>query len=155
MTTWVNEFDNLRRLATGAPRKEFGIGRSARDSQFTELVTSAYKAGHAAATTVVPPVMVVTEHASPLDDNSPVVQQWVVPAGPCGFAEVKFKGNTAFGRWMKAHQLARHSDYEGGNYIWVSAYDQSVTRKECFARAFAQVLREGGVADAYSTSRLD
>ena len=38
--------------------------------------------------------------------------------------------------------------------IWVGEFNQSVTRKEAYAQAFAEVLREAGVT-AYASSRKD
>lgn len=77
----------------------------------------------------------------------------VVDEGVCGFAWVKFAGNTSFGRAMKAAGLARKS-YEGGLSVWVGEFGQSMERKEAYARAYAHVLRQHGI-DAYAGSRMD
>ena len=72
----------------------------------------------------------------------------------CGFASIRFRGNTAFGRWALKAGIARKSTM-GGLYINVAAYGQSVALKATFAEAFAEVLRANGISDAYATSRLD
>jgi hypothetical protein len=76
-----------------------------------------------------------------------------VAEGACGFAWVSFPGNDAFGRWAKQHAGAS-KHYPSGLCHWVSQFNQSVARKEAYARAFAQVLRDAGVK-AYADSRLD
>lgn len=73
--------------------------------------------------------------------------------GLCGFAWIKFKGNTAFGRWAKKEGYARPA-YGGGLQIRVAGFGQSIARKEAYAHAFAQVLRAAGI-EAYADSRLD
>lgn len=78
---------------------------------------------------------------------------WKVDDGLCGFAEIRFKGNTGFGKWAKAQGVAK-KNYSGGLYIWVHDFNQSHARKEAYARAFAKVLNENGV-EAYYSSRLD
>lgn len=77
-----------------------------------------------------------------------------VSDGVCGFAWVKFKGNTSFGRGMKKLGLARPA-YPTGLSVWVSEFDQSMQRKEAYARAYAAVLRDAGITDASAGSRMD
>lgn len=77
----------------------------------------------------------------------------VVDSGVCGFAWISFKGNTSFGRAMRAAGLARPA-YPTGLNFWVGEFGQSMQRKEEYARAYAKVLREHGV-EAYSGSRMD
>lgn len=110
---------------------------------------------------VVP--MGVVQHANPLDDNSPIVQGWIVEGGVCGFAWINIscggKGiarsnSLEFCRWLKENDLARKSDYEGGYIIWVSEFGQSMTRKEAYARAFAEVLGRMSI-QASCRSRMD
>ena len=119
----------------------------------------AHQAGMIAARNCVPTPMVVNAHADVLDDSSPVIESYYVPQGPCGFAEIRFKGNTGFAKWAKKEGLADKS-YDGGYYIWVGAQleefasTQSVEIKSAYASAFAKTLSENGVK-AYSTSRLD
>lgn len=127
---------------------------------FEALWAKATAAADAAAAAVRPTGMVVQQRVNPLNDNSRVTKEWVVPEGPCGFGYVNFPGNTAFGRWAKATGRARPDSYAGGllvssqakvNGQWTQSYD----RNSAWARAFAKVLTENGIAKAYSHSRLD
>jgi hypothetical protein len=125
----------------------------ARD-ELSSLFARADAAGKQAAATVQVRPMVVQQHASPIDDSSPVVQQWVVDDGVCGFAWVVITpGNCTAARYAKEHWGAS-KHYYGGVSIWISDYNQSMTRKEAYARAFAKVLQEAGIK-AYAGSRLD
>lgn len=74
--------------------------------------------------------------------------------GVCGFAWISVKpGNSPFANWLKAEGLARKS-YEGGVSIWVGEFNQSMAKKEAYAYAFAEVLRDEGIK-AYAGSRMD
>ena len=120
---------------------------------FQTLYDLAHTAGMRAANECVPTPMVVNQHADMMNDSSPVVESWKVDDGPCGFAWIWFKGNTPFGRWAKRMGHARKS-YPSGLQIWVSMFNQSMTKKEAYAQAFAEALRINGV-DAYAQSRMD
>jgi hypothetical protein len=123
--------------------------------------------------------MTVSQHANPMDDNSPVTKAWFVPDGPCGFAWVKvvtsmksFRGtnynrslNGQFANWLKAQAkttgrryneilLPDKTAYNGGVDIWVSGFNQSIQKKETYAAAFAGALNAVGIV-AYSDSRMD
>lgn len=127
---------------TVAPKKDFKA-----------IYEEAHKAGQEAAIACIPVPMVVAEHMSPLDDNSPIKNQWIVEGGVCGFAEISFAGNTAWARWAKQN-LDVGKGWPRGLAIWVHDYGQSLTRKEAYARAFAEVLRNHGI-EAYCKSRMD
>jgi hypothetical protein len=100
--------------------------------------------------------MIVEEHTNMMDDNSPVKKQYFVEGGVCGFAWVSiYPGNSPFANWLKKTERARKDSYAGGVSIWVSEYGQSMERKEAFASAFANSLRESGIEKAYSRSRMD
>jgi hypothetical protein len=74
--------------------------------------------------------------------------------GVCGFASVTvFPGTSSFARWASKNAGWRKA-YGGGMQLWVGQFNQSMTRKEAYARAFAQVLRDGGF-DARSGSLMD
>lgn len=73
--------------------------------------------------------------------------------GVCGFAWVRIKGNTPFGRWCKSEAIARKL-YTGGLQIRVTQYGQSMERKLAYATAFASVLANNNVW-AIAESRLD
>jgi len=96
----------------------------------------------------------ITQHASSAGmDAVSRLDHTPVPFG-CGYATIRFRGNTGFGRWALKVGMARKSTM-GGLYINVAAYGQSVVLKAAFAEAFAEVLRANGIDDAYATSRLD
>ena len=123
---------------------------------FNQIWKEASEAGHRAVREMKPITpMVVQQHASVLDDNSPVVQEWVVPDGPCGFAWVNVKpGNSAFARWLKEKEYARKDSYYGGVTYWIGEFGQSIRKKEEYAYAFANVLRKYDIR-AYASSRMD
>lgn len=127
---------------------------TATKTDFAALYAEADAAGKAAAEAAIPVPIVVGEETSPfsgqVDYSKPT---YFVSEGLCGFAWVTFKGNTAWGRWAKKTGVAKPA-YGGGLQVWISGYGQSVTRKEAYAAAFAQVLRDNGVT-AYAGSRLD
>ena len=60
----------------------------------------------------------------------------------CGFAWVTVKpGNCTFANWLKKKGHARKA-YGGGVQMWISGYGQSHDKKEAYARAFADKLKE-------------
>jgi len=88
------------------------------------------------------------------------------PEGMCGFAwisipnrrktakhEASPQANRDFTRWLKANNRG-HKAYYGGWDIWVSEGNQSIERKEAYARAFSAYLNECGIT-SYPGSRLD
>ena len=111
-------------------------------TDFQSLYNAADAAGRAAAESVVPVPIIVKGY-----EHQPIMD------GLCGFASIRFPGNTAWGRWAKKQGIASKA-YPKGLMIWVRGYGQSVTRKESYAIAFANVLRDNGVK-AYAESRLD
>jgi hypothetical protein len=115
---------------------------------FEALYNKAVAAGDAAAKAMTPPPMTVV---GGVPGEAPKV--YYEPEGLCGFAWISFPGNTAWGRWAKKNKVAR-PHYPSGLCVWVSAYNQSVARKEAFAEAFAAVLNEAGI-EASAGSRLD
>lgn len=136
-------------------KETFNYKKATRD-EMQELYNMAHAAGHKAAVDTNPVAMIVGESVSflgkEIDYSKPVY--WV-DEGACGFAWVNVKpGNSRFAKFLKEMDYARSDEYYGGVCVWVSAYGQSVDRKDAYARAFSTVLREYGV-DAYSASRLD
>jgi len=118
------------------------------------IFKSAAKAGDAAATGITPAAMVVRQHASPFDDDSPIEKEWFVSEGACGFAWILIRpGTSRAARFAKKHYGA-DKHYYGGVSIWVGGYGQSVDRKTAYADAYAEILREHGI-NAYGQSRLD
>jgi hypothetical protein len=148
----VDEAAERRETAARAQAKrKANAGPVESDRHWSVLYVHAQEAGEMAADAARPTPMVVVEHASPLDDASPIVRADVVPDGPCGSAYVTVRpGNGSFARWAKrTHGWTKA--YGGGLMFSVHAYGQSVTRKEAYARAFAGVLHDAGVK-AYSST---
>jgi hypothetical protein len=113
------------------------------ETDFLSLFNSADLSGKVAAGECVPAPMVVQGY-----ESEPVMD------GVCGFAWVVIKpATTAFARWLKRTGRAR-ANYGGGLAVWVMGYNQSMTRKEAYARAFARVLSDAGIR-AYAQSRMD
>lgn len=123
---------------------------------FQAIYDEADLAGKEAANAKTPTPMVVTNRTNPLDTESVKHEHlvaWVVPGGVCGFAWIKFKGNTAWAKWTKKQGLCGES-YPSGRQIWVHYYSQSMELKEAYASAFAKVLQKHGI-EAYAGSRMD
>jgi len=129
--------------------------RAARDAEFAELIRSAQAEGKAAGDAAQPREMIVQEHASPIDNSSPVTCEWRVPDGPCGYAWVNVKpGNSAFAKFLTRIGIARSDSYYGGVTIWISEHNQSLERKTAHAQALAKVLSDNGIR-AHAYSRID
>ena len=121
---------------------------------FEALAAKAEAAGMAAGTGAEVAPMVVGSpvglFGSAIDRSKPV---YFVADGVCGFAWVRIKGNTAFGKFMRKAGKARPG-YGSGLVINCRDFNQSLGRKEAWATAYANVLNDAGV-DAYSESRMD
>lgn len=84
-----------------------------------------------------------------------------IESGVCGFAWVdvfpQHKGNTRLGkdeRYVLERFGFSKNDYTKTYQLWISDFNQSMQKKEGYARAYAEVLRENGIK-AYSGSRMD
>ena len=122
--------------------------------QLEAIYSEAHYKGNAAVqmTTVTP--MVVQQRENPLNDESKVVRQYLVNDGVCGFASVTVKpANCKFAKFLVANGLGRKS-FNGGVSMSVRDFNQSLTKKEAYAYAFASVLNEYGIK-AYVESRMD
>lgn len=126
-------------------------------TNYRALHKKAHQAGLSAAREKAKNVrpMVVQQHTNPLNDNSTVTKEWVVPGGPCGFAWVGVDGRSGFARWAKKELGARKDHYRGGVSFFVHEFGQSFALKDAYARAYANVLREMGVKGVRVGSRLD
>jgi hypothetical protein len=112
-------------------------------------------------TTHVVPMVVgqeTTLFSGVIDKTKPM---YYVEDGACGFAWVNVypanKGNTRLGKEERALLEAngfRKNEYEKCYQLWISAYNQSIQKKEAYASAFANVLQNNGIR-AYSGSRMD
>jgi len=108
-----------------------------------QILNEANLAGNAAFEAAIPEPMVVVGGS----------EKYFVSEGPCGFAWVKIKGNTAFGKYCKKNGIARNS-YPNGLQISDPHMSQSYDRKMAWAYAFAEVLNANGI-EAYADGRLD
>ena len=125
--------------------------------QYKNLYNSMVRAARDAVKQCKPTPMVVFEANGLTNEPKPGGNRYYVKGGVCGFAWVKFKGNTAFARWAKKNNIAR-ADYPSGlsisAFALASEIGQSLERGEAAARAAAKVLQEAGV-EAYAQSRID
>ena len=83
-------------------------------------------------------------------------QTYDVAEGMCGFAWVNISpARGKFVNYLKKIGKG-HKSYRGGWDYWVSSSElgQAITRKEAYATAFANVLKEWGI-NAMMMSRLD
>ncbi len=138
-------------------KKSQASQRTQQGQLFQQILDEAIAAGMAAGQRKTPIPMVVEQHSSPLDDNSPVEQQWTVPDGVCGFAWVRITPATcSFVKFLKSKNMGSYSDYQGGWIIWVQEFNQSYERKMAYADAFAGVIQHyiKGVS-CYASGRLD
>jgi len=118
------------------------------------IYSQAHHKGNAAVemTTVIP--MVVQQRENPLNDDSELVREYFVADGVCGFASVNVKpANCKFAKFLVANGLGRKA-YNGGVSMSVRDFNQSLTKKEAYAYAFASVLNEHGIK-AHVESRMD
>lgn len=135
-----------RRAPEAGPRHDYHT--------ILRIIREAEAAGRAALVAATPEPMVVQQHASPIDDSSPVVRSWYVSEGVCGFAWVTISPATsALARYLLKSGKARKG-YGGGAQVWVSEGGQSYDRKVAYASAYADVLRGYGYT-AWDEGRLD
>ena len=79
---------------------------------------------------------------------------YVVNDGVCGFAGVVIKpARGKFVSYLKSIGMG-YKHYYGGWYVSVREFNQSLTRKEAYANAYAKVLSEAGFK-CYVDSRMD
>lgn len=136
----TQEFSTLREKISHDTQQ-----RAKRNAGFSALAGVAHAAGIEAGRNCKPiPMVVCTSTGKPIER---------LDEGACGFAWVAFAGNTAWGKWAKKAGLAG-SHYPSGLCIWVHEFGQSIDRKEAYAGAYAQVLRNSGI-ECHAGSRLD
>jgi hypothetical protein len=117
--------------------------RKKRYAEFEALLSVAHEKGLAAGQAINP---------RPIAGN-PKGPFYHCNEGLCGFAYVTLtKGNSSFALWAKKQGYFRKG-YKSTT-MSVSDFNQSVERKEAYAHAYAQVLRNAGI-DCYASSRLD
>ena len=113
---------------------------------FERLHYHAHHAGMKAGRAAQPDPMTVIDSANGT--------AWTVPEGPCGFAWVKVSARGSFARWALDSGLMRKSSVEPGAFLRVHEFNQSMIRKEAYAKAYADRLNRAGI-DATYGSRLD
>lgn len=129
--------------------------RAERYAKFGEIVAEAFAAGMAAGNACNPVPMTVVE-ADPISGGKlDGGKSWYVADGACGFAWVKFYGlgNSSFAKYLVKKGIASKA-YPSGLQIWISAFNQSIARKEACAEAMAEVFNKHGFK-AYACSRMD
>lgn len=133
-------------------RDKMAAERAERDARYAEYAKAwaiAVECGLAAGKAAIPEPMTVVDGFTGRHIET-------VADGSCGFAWVTVHpGNSSFARWAAKKHGAKKA-YGGGMQVyWVSHFNQSLTRKEAFARAFAQSLRDSLRIEAFSGSRMD
>jgi hypothetical protein len=124
--------------------------RKQRYAGFEALVSVAHQKGIEAGNAITPNAMQVVQ--TDLSGN-PIGKVYTCSEGLCGFAYVTLsKGNSSFALWAKKKGYFRKG--YNGTFLSVQLFNQSVERKEAYANAYAQTLRNAGI-DCYSHSRLD
>jgi len=119
-----------------------------------KIYLEAHRAGIIAGNNAKPAPMGVCL-ANPVT-GEPIALIDIVADGVCGFAWISMKAKTPENRkfisWAKkANVISKTHD---GFWIWVGEFNQSMTRKEAYARAFASVLKAHGI-DCYADSKMD
>jgi hypothetical protein len=138
----------------GSISKESAMSEVKEKIDYAALYAEADKAGRAAAESIKPAPMVVSE-ADVFGKRLPEGKSWYVSEGVCGFAWVSVRpGSCGMAKWLKEKKGARIDSYAGGMRLSISAYGQSMERKAAYADAFAAVLCKAGIR-AYGDSRMD
>jgi len=123
-----------------------------------DIYAEADRAGKLALMACVPDPMIVT----PVDLRGCMIgPSDFIPDGVCGFAWVSIRPASPSGRtdcpfvaWLRKNGIGRYDSYEKAWSIWVNHGNQSMTKKEAYAEAFASVLTAYGIS-AYAGSRMD
>jgi hypothetical protein len=120
----------------------------------SDLYQSAHAAGNAAVESTVVRPMIVHWHGDPVSLDGEIKQTYVVDDGVCGFASVIVKpANSAFAKYLKDNHGA-YKSYYGGVSLSIHDFNQSLQKKEAYAKAFAGVLVDAGI-NAHYESRMD
>ena len=118
------------------------------------LYDAAHAAGNAAVESTIVRPMIVHWHGDPVSMNGEIKQTYIVDDGVCGFASVIVKpANSAFAKYLKDNHGAFKS-YYGGVSLSIHDFNQSLQKKEAYAKAFTDVLVNAGI-NAYYESRMD
>jgi len=123
---------------------------------FQTIYDEAHKAGMDALDAMKPVPMIVGDavglFGNQIDPSKPT---YYVADGVCGFAWVNVRdGRKPFTKWLVKKGYGRKDDYYKGVTVWVRAGNQSMQKKEAYARAMAGVFSKYGI-DCYADSRMD
>lgn len=151
ITQAVHQYGSLREKIAAEKAK-----RAPRYEKFETVLAVAKELGLRAGEACAPTGMIVGQAKSLLSteiDYSKGPMHFVAD-GACGFAWISIRPATSsFARWLVKNKHARAGVY-GGIDISVKEFGQSLQRKEAYANAFADYLREAGIV-AYANSRMD
>jgi hypothetical protein len=159
----IEELNATKGYTAKAKTVKVGVDKT---NKAVEIHTTATQAGYDAMLACVPQPMIVVDGGPETGGIVEGGKEYFVEGGACGFAWVHFKATTpanrAFLAGLKAAGLAgdtvdfvwRKDTYRGGYQLSVSVGGQSITRKEAYGGAYAQVLRDNGIT-AYMMSRMD
>lgn len=136
--------------------------RDEKRKEFHRVFVAAHSAGVRAAEAHEPTPMVVYEPrdvmASLMGNDKGIEDARKVYApiesGVCGFAWITIRPGTSSAARYAVKEHGFRKAYYGGVEKWVSGFGQSMERKEAYARAYADVLREAGIG-ASAGSRMD
>jgi len=118
------------------------------------LYDAAHAAGNAAVESTIVRPMIVHWHGDLMADAGEIKKTYVVEDGVCGFASVIVKpANSAFAKYLALQHGAR-KHYYGGISLSINDFNQSLQKKEAYAKAFAGVLVDAGI-NAHYESRMD
>ena len=124
---------------------------------YSEIHNDCHAAGMAAGIKHRPVPVLVGQGTSLFSTEIDYTKQtFLLDDGACGYAWVTIHpGNSKLAREFTKLGIARKA-YGGGVQIWVSEFGQSVDRKEAYAYAYAEKLRElTGEDRIYAGSRMD
>ena len=120
--------------------------RAEREKRWASLTEAATLAGQVAADLVTP---------APIHVSDPRTgQSWTGRGGVCGYACVVIRpGNCSYAHWAKKNLGARRA-YYGGVSFSVLGSTQSYEKRNAYATAFAEILRNVNI-DAMADGSID
>lgn len=124
------------------PVKQTKRDKQTKSAKFERIWQMCCESAELAAAKCKPTPMVVQQHFDPLDDSSPVIKQWVVNGGVCGFAVVKLPLTHPFTKYLIQMNRAYKNTYGSGATVRriTKALEQSYERNCAAADAFANTL---------------
>ncbi len=160
---------NLSKHAASELIKELNENRKSSNLDVSKkILEDAFKAGNKALEECTPRPMVVCQHQDPLNDSSAITHQWHVPDGVCGFAWVVISRITESNKKFIADlkKLGLCADNKNPNRdapiqprtrgysYWVSEGNQSMGKKEAFAKGMCAELEKHNI-DCHWGSNID